>query len=99
MCAATLQTGVTPPHSVFELQLTQVPVVTLHAGIETEQRVVLVAEQTPQAPDGWQAGVAPPPQSPSPPQPRQVWKVESHRGAAAGQSASARHETQLPLAG
>jgi hypothetical protein len=98
VCAATLQTGVTPPHSVFELQLTQVPVVTLHAGIETEQRVVLVAEQTPQAPDGWQAGVAPPPQSPSPPQPRQVWLVGSQTGVVPEQSALARHATQLPLA-
>jgi hypothetical protein len=47
-----LQTGVVPPHSAFELQFTQVPLATLHAGIEPVQRVVLVAEQTPHAPDG-----------------------------------------------
>jgi hypothetical protein len=50
--AETLHTGVTPPHSAFELQLTQVPDVMLHAGIEPVQRVVLEAEQTPQAPLG-----------------------------------------------
>jgi hypothetical protein len=70
--AATLQTGVTPPHSAFEMQLTHVPEATLQAGIAPVHRLVLVAEQTPQAPLGWQAGVAPLPQSPSPPQPRQV---------------------------
>ena len=73
--AVVLQTGVTPPHSALEMQLTQVPLATLHAGIDPLQRVVFVAEQTPQAPDGWQAGVAPAPQSPSPPQPRQVCVV------------------------
>ena len=98
MCAATLQTGVTPPHSAFELQLTHVPVVTLQAGIDPEQRVVLVAEQTPQAPDGWQAGVAPPPQSPSPPQPRQVWLVGSQTGVVPEQSALARQATHVPVA-
>ena len=98
VCAATLQTGDTPPHSAFELQFTQVPVVTLQAGVEPEQRVVLVAEQTPQAPEGWQAGVAPPPQSPSPPQPRQVWFVGSHTGVVPEQSAFARQETQVPVA-
>jgi hypothetical protein len=74
-CAAVLQTGVAPPHSAFEMQFTQVPLATLHAGIDPLQRVVFVAEQTPQAPDGWQAGVVPPPQSPSPPQPRQLCVV------------------------
>ena len=38
-----------------------------------------------------------PPHSSSPEQPRQEWKVASHRGVAAGQSPSARQETQLPL--
>jgi hypothetical protein len=97
MCAATLQTGVTPPHSAFELQFTQVPLVTLHAGFVPVQRVVFVAEQTPQAPDGWQAGVAPVPQSWSRLQPRQLWLVGSHTGVVPEQSASARHATQLPV--
>jgi len=94
--AMTLQTGVTPPHSAFEMQLTQVPVVTLQAGIEPLHRLVLVAEQTPHAPPGWQAGVAPP-QSPSPPQPRQVWLVGSQIGVAPEQSAFARQVTQFPV--
>jgi hypothetical protein len=92
-----LQTGVTPPHSAFEMQLTQVPLAMLHAGIEPVQRVVLLAEQTPQAPPGWQAGVAPP-HSPSPPQPRQVWLPPSQIGVAPEQSAFARHVTQVPAA-
>jgi len=96
MWVLTLQTGVAPPHSAFELQLTQVPFATLHAGIAGLQRVVLVAEQTPHAPDGWQAGVAPPPQSPSPAQPRQVWADGSQTGVVPEQSALARHETQVP---
>jgi len=91
-----LQTGVTPPHSAFELQLTQVPVGTLHAGIAPVQRVVLVAEQTPHAPDGWHAGVAPAPQSPSPAQPRQVWVAPSQTGVVPEQSALARQATQVP---
>ena len=97
VCAATLQTGVTPPHSAFELQFTHVPVETLHAGIEPVQRVVFVAEQTPHAPDGWQAGVAPLPQSASPPQPRQVWLDGSQTGVVPEQSAFARHATQFPV--
>jgi len=96
-CADTLQTGVTPPHSAFELQFTQVPVATLQAGIEPLHRVVLVAEQTPHAPDGWQAGVAPPPQSPSPVQPRHVWLFESQTGVVPEQSASARQVTHVPV--
>jgi hypothetical protein len=96
MCAATLQTGVTPPHSALEMQLTQVPLATLQAGIEPVHRLVLVAEQTPQAPLGWQAGV-PPPQSPSPPQPRQLWLVGSQIGVVPEQSPLARQETHVPV--
>jgi hypothetical protein len=92
-----LHTGVTPPHSAFELQLTQVPVATLQVGMDTGQRVTLVAEHTPHAPDGWQAGVAPVPQSASPAQARQVWVAPSQTGVVPEQSASARHATQVPL--
>ena len=60
--AVVLQTGVTPPHSALEMQFTHVPLATLQAGIDPVQRVVFVAEQTPHAPDGWHAGVAPVPQ-------------------------------------
>jgi hypothetical protein len=95
VCAATLQTGVTPPHSAFELQFTQVPLATLQAGIDPVHFVLFVAEQTPHAPDGWQAGVAPL-QSPSPPQPRQVWLDGSQIGVVPPQSAFARQATQVP---
>jgi len=91
-----LQTGVTPPHSAFEMQLTHVPVGTLHAGMDPVHLVVLVAEHTPHAPDGWQAGVAPP-QSPSPAQPRQVWLPGSQIGVAPEQSAFTRQATQVPV--
>ena len=77
--------------------MTQVPVVMLHAGIEPVQRVVLEAEQTPQAPLGWQAGVAPPPQSPSPAQARQVCADGSQTGVVPEQSASARQVTHVPV--
>jgi hypothetical protein len=96
-CAATLHTGVTPPHSASELQLTQVPVVTLQAGIDPVHLVLLVAEQTPQAPLGWQAGVGPA-QSPSPPQARQVCVLPSQIGVVPEQSPLARQVTQLPVA-
>jgi hypothetical protein len=91
-----LQTGVTPPHSAFEMQFTHVPLATLHAGIDPLHRVVLVAEQTPHAPVGWQAGVAPPPQSPSPAQARQLCDVGSQTGVVPEQSAFARQATQVP---
>jgi hypothetical protein len=73
VCATTLHTGVAPPHSAFDTQFTHVPEATLHAGMLPVHRVVLLAEQTPHEPFGWHAGVAPPPHSPSPVQPRQVW--------------------------
>jgi len=95
-CADTLQTGVVPPHSASEMQFTQVPFATLQAGIEPVQRVVLVAEQTPQAPEGWQAGVAPTWQSASPVQARQVWLFVSQTGVVPEQSASARQVTHIP---
>ena len=93
-----LQCDLVPEHWASLRQATQVPETVRQSGVAPAQSAVLVAEHCPQVPDGWQAGVEPP-HSLSPEQPRQVWKVESHRGAAAGQSASARHETQLPLAG
>src|SRR5438105_3290026 len=97
MCVAVLQTGSVPPHSALVVQLTQVPVGTLQAGIVPVHLVLLVAEQTPQAPDGWQAGVAPPPQSASPEHPRQVCAVPSHTGVVPEQSASATQRTQVPV--
>ena len=61
------------------------------------QAVELEAEHWPQAPPGWQAGVAPS-HSESPPQARQVWNAASQTGVAPEQSASARHGTQVPAA-
>jgi hypothetical protein len=93
---AVLQTGLVPPHSALLMQLTQVPVGTSQAGVVPVQRLVLLAEQMPQAPDGWQAGVAPLPQSPSPPQARQVCVEPSQIGVVPLQSALARQRTHLP---
>jgi len=57
----------------------------------------LVAEHWPQAPDGWQAGVAPP-HSPSPAQARQVWVATLQIGVVLPHSAFDRHGTQTPPA-
>jgi hypothetical protein len=94
---AVLQTGNVPPHSALVVQLTQVPVGTLHAGMLPVHFVLFVAEQTPHAPDGWQAGVAPPPQSASPAQPRQVCELPSHTGVVPEQSALAVQRTHVPV--
>jgi len=58
--------------------------------------VVLVAEHWPQAPDDWQAGVAPP-HSLSPPQARQLCEPPSQTGVVPEQSAFAVQRTQVPL--
>jgi hypothetical protein len=68
---------------------------TSHAGVAPEHRLALVAEQTPHAPLGWQAGVAPP-QSLSPPHARQVCVVRLHTGVAPPHCALETHGTQLP---
>ena len=93
-----MHTGSAPPHSAFDMQLTQVPLATLHAGVEPEHRVLLVAEHTPHAPLGWQAGVAPVPQSLSPAQARHVCVVPSQTGVAPLHCASVTHGTQAPAA-
>ncbi|MFL5303689.1 MAG: hypothetical protein ACJ8F1_00675 [Polyangia bacterium] len=95
VCVAVLQTGRFPPHSALLMQLTQVPVGTSQAGVVPVHLLVLVAEQMPQAPEAWQAGVAPP-QSTSPPQPRQVCVPPSQTGVVPLQSALARQRTHLP---
>jgi len=95
--AATLHTGVVPPHWAFEVQFTHVPVATLQAGMTPAHFVVFVAEQTPQAPPGWQAGVAPP-HSPSLAHARQVCVVRLQAGVAPPHSAFETQGTQLPAA-
>jgi hypothetical protein len=98
VCEPRSQTGVVPPHCAFDTQATQVPLVVLQTGVAPVQRVALVAEQMPQAPEGWQAGIAPP-HSLSPAQPRQVWVAMSQM-AAFGllQSPSAKQATQVVVA-
>jgi hypothetical protein len=92
------QIGVLPPHWAFDTQATQRPAAVSQTGVVPVQRVVLLAEQTPQAPDGSQAGFMPP-HSLSPAQPRQTCVVLSQIGACGlPQSASARQATQLPAA-
>ena len=94
---APSHTGVVPPHCALDTQATQVPEPVSQTGVASWQRVVLLAEQTPQAPEGWQAGSAPP-HSLSPPQARQTWRDGSQIGAdGVVQSASPRQVTQVPL--
>ena len=59
------------------------------------QSEALVAEHWPQAPEGWQAGVAPP-HSPSPAQARQVCVATLQTGVAPAHCAFERHGTQVP---
>jgi hypothetical protein len=59
-CVARSQTGVSPRHWALLVHATHVPVATSHAAAPPPQREAFVAEQAPQAPLGWQAGVAPP---------------------------------------
>jgi len=95
-CDVASQTGIMPLHCASLRQATHVPEAARQSGVPPVQRAALVAEHCPQTPEGWQAGVEPP-HSLSPAQPRQVWKAASHLGADAGQSPSARQDTQLPL--
>ncbi len=57
---------------------------------------MLVAEQAPQVPFGWQAGVAPP-QSPSRVQPRQVFVVVSQMGLVPPHWEAVVQERQVPV--
>ena len=92
-----LQTGVTPPHWAFDVQGTQVPLVVRQAGVVPVHLLVLVAEQTPHAPEAWQAGV-PPPQSVSPAHARQLCVAPLHTGVVPPHWAFEVQETQLPAA-
>ena len=81
-------------HCAEVTQTTHVPLDGLQTGVAVAHCVALLAEQMPQAPPGWQAGVAPP-QSLSPLQPRQIWKAGSQTGVAPPQSAAVRQPTQV----
>jgi hypothetical protein len=96
VCVPRSQTGEAPLHWAFDRQPTQTPPVVSQTGVAPPQRVALPAEQTPQPPEGWQAGVMPP-HSLSPAQPRQVCADESQTGALGlPQSASAMQATHVP---
>ena len=93
---AMLQIGVVPPHCAFDVQGTHVAAGTLHAGVAPTQRVAFVAEHCPHAPDGAQAGVAPP-HSLSPPQARQVCVLKLQIGADPPHWAFDVQGTQVPV--
>ena len=97
MWVAVLQTGVVPLQSAFPVQRTQVAVVVSHTGVAPVQASESSAEHCPQAPVGWQAGVAPP-HSLSLPQLRQVRKTGSQTGVEPAQSLPVRHPTQVCVA-
>jgi hypothetical protein len=91
------QMGLLPLHWALVTHDTQVPLPVLQYGVVPVQSVVLPLEHWPHAPDGSHAGVEPP-QSLSPPQPRQAWRLPSQIGAVALlQSALARHDTHVPV--
>ena len=58
-CVAVLQTGVAPPHWASGRIEAQVPDAALQIGVAPVHSVLLEAEQTPHAPDGSHAGLAP----------------------------------------
>jgi hypothetical protein len=95
VCVATLHTGVVPPHCALLTHGTHVADGTSHAGVAPVQSVAFVAEQIPQAPPGWHAGVAPP-QSPSPAHARQLWVARLQIGVAPPHCALLTHGTQVP---
>jgi hypothetical protein len=95
-CEVTSQNGDVPAHCAFDVQVTQVPVGVWQRGVVPVHASEFDAEHWPQAPPGWQAGVAPP-HSESPAQARHVWNAGSQTGDAPEQSASARHGTQVPV--
>ncbi len=94
--ATSLQTGVVPLHCALVTQVTQVPLVGLQTGVLPPHRLALLAEQTPQAPLGWQAGVLPP-QSASAVQPRQLPALVLHTGVVPLHWALLTHVTQVPV--
>jgi hypothetical protein len=97
VCVLESQVGVAPVQVALVTQATQVPEETLHTGVAPSQRLVFVAEQAPQAPPGWQAGV-PPLHSPSPAQPRQVCVPVSHIGRVPPHWAAVEQTEQVPVA-
>jgi hypothetical protein len=91
------QTGFVPPHCALASQLRQLPAATSHSAVGPLQAPLFVAEQTPQAPLAWQAGVAPP-QSLSAPQARQVCVAMLQTGVAPPHWALLAQPTHVPVA-
>jgi len=94
---ARLHTGVVPPHWAFDVHGTHVAEAASQTGVAPMQRVALLAEQTPHAPLGWQAGVAPP-QSPSPAHAWQLCVAALQIGVAPPHWAFDTQGTQVPPA-
>jgi hypothetical protein len=95
VCVVASQIGVVSLQSGFDAQPTHVPVPMLQSEAAPLHEALLVAEQAPHAPEGWQAGAAPL-HSPSMAQPRQLCAVASQTGWSAGQSASFVQAMQSP---
>ncbi len=90
-----LQTGFVPPHWAFVVHEAHVPVAVSQVAVGPVHFETFDAEQTPHAPVGSQAGVAPP-HSPSPEQPRHVCVVASHVGVVPLQFAFEVQPTHTP---
>jgi hypothetical protein len=88
-------TGFVAPHSAAVVHEAHVPVVASQPATGPVHFVVLVAEHTPQAPLGSQAGTEPP-QSVSAPQAWHVCVVKLHTGAAPPHWALVTQPTQVP---
>jgi hypothetical protein len=97
VCVVVLQTGFVPPHWAFVVHDAQVPVAASQAATGPVHFEAFVAEQTPHAPEGSHAGVAPP-HSPSPEHPRHTCVVASHVGVVPPQFAFDVQPTQTPAA-
>jgi hypothetical protein len=89
--------GADSGQSASARQPTQEPADTRHSGCVPAQRVVLLAEHSPQAPLVWQAGVAPP-HSPSPEQARQTCVATLQTGVVPPHSALELQFAHVPVA-
>ena len=96
VCVAPSQIGaVGVPQSASPRHPTHVPPVVSQSGVAPEQALAFVEEHWPQAPDAWQAGVAPP-HSPSPAQARQAWVAVLQTGVAPPHCPLVVQPTQVP---
>jgi hypothetical protein len=97
LCRVASQIGaVGLPQSAGARHETQVPVGALQIGVEPVHCDRFVVEHCPQAPEDWQAGVAPP-HSVSPAQARQMWVAVLQTGLVPPHSALLMQLTQVPV--